>query len=297
MGITNSFAKFLLLSKKSGADFSHTITLGRLRLYTDKPSLNKAAQQLGLDLNFNSLTGDKYAERFFNLLGAETADSLDYSDYEQANVIHDLNQPLPHELHGKYTAIIDSGTLEHVFNFPVAIKSCMDALAKGGFYIGITPSNNLLGHGFYQFSPELFFRIFSPANGFTIHNVMLGVLGKDGEVEKWYTVKDPAEVKSRVTIKNFKETFLFVAAQKTEQKDIDLSSTPPLQSDYAEAWRQAEDGTSVKTSAAKMMYKKYVPGFIQSAVQFIRYKVFSAKRLQDDFIGVIDSRHIQEINL
>jgi hypothetical protein len=295
MGITNSFAKFLLLSKKNGADFSHTLTLGRLRLYTDKPSLNSTARQLGLNINFDATAGDEYAEKFFGLLGAQTTDSMDYSDYEQANVIHDLNQPLPQQLHGKYTAVIDSGTLEHVFNFSVAVKSCMDALTKGGFYIGITPANNLLGHGFYQFSPELFFRIFSPANGFTMHHVMLGVLGKDGEVEKWYTVKDPADVKSRVTIKNFRETFLCVAAQKTETKDA--LSSPPLQSDYAEAWRIADDGPVANQSAAKAIYKKYVPGFIQAAVQVIKYKLFSSKRLQDDFIGVIDPKHIQETKL
>lgn len=124
---------------------------------------------------------------------------------------------------------------------------------------------------------------------------MLGVLGKNGEVEKWYTVKDPAEVKSRITIKNFRETFLCVAAQKTEEKNV--LCNPPLQSDYAEAWRQADDGSVKAQSGLKVLYKKYVPGFIQSAVQGIKYKLFSSQRLQDDFIGIIDPKHIQETKL
>ena len=69
-------------------------------------------------------------------------------------------------LKNKYTLVIDGGCLEHIFNFPVAIKNCMEMLQEGGHFIGITPANNLMGHGFYQFSPELYFRIFSKENGF-----------------------------------------------------------------------------------------------------------------------------------
>ena len=35
-------------------------------------------------------------------------------------------------------------------------------------FVRITPANNFFGHGFYQFTPELFFRIFSAANGFEV---------------------------------------------------------------------------------------------------------------------------------
>jgi hypothetical protein len=32
----------------------------------------------------------------------------------------------------------------------------------------VTPANNQMGHGFYQFSPELFFRVFSQENGYLL---------------------------------------------------------------------------------------------------------------------------------
>ena len=39
-------------------------------------------------------------------------------------------------------------------------------LTVGGSIFVNTPANNMMGHGFYQFSPELMYRIFAEANGF-----------------------------------------------------------------------------------------------------------------------------------
>jgi hypothetical protein len=61
--------------------------------------------------------------------------------------------------------VFDGGALEHVFNFPVAISSCMRALVVGGTFISSTPVNNNMGRGLYQFSPELFYRVFSQEFG------------------------------------------------------------------------------------------------------------------------------------
>jgi hypothetical protein len=44
----------------------------------------------------------------------------------------------------------------------------MDLLKVGGTFVASTPANYFMGHGFYQFSPELFFRLFCPENGFRL---------------------------------------------------------------------------------------------------------------------------------
>ena len=77
-----------------------------------------------------------------------------------------MNLPIGDDLKRKFSVVIDGGTLEHVFNFPVAIKNCMQMLDVGGHFFVHTMANNFMGHGFYQFSPELFYRVFSPENGF-----------------------------------------------------------------------------------------------------------------------------------
>ena len=58
--------------------------------------------------------------------------------------------------------MIDSGSLEHVFNISQALRNCLEMVESGGHFISIGPANNAMGHGFYQFSPELYFRILSP---------------------------------------------------------------------------------------------------------------------------------------
>jgi 2-polyprenyl-3-methyl-5-hydroxy-6-metoxy-1,4-benzoquinol methylase len=94
-------------------------------------------------------------------LGVAELDSIDYSAYEGATIMHDPNRPLPDELRGKFDAIIECGTLEHVFNFPVAIGNLMEMLKVGGYLFMTTVGNNLFGHGFYQFSAEIMYRIFT----------------------------------------------------------------------------------------------------------------------------------------
>ena len=108
----------------------------------------------------------KYADDLFHGLGATTLDVMDVSGFEGANILHDLNQPVDTRLHNAYDCVFDGGALEHVFNFPLALKNCIEMVKVGGCFITITPANNWCGHGFYQFSPELFYRILSRENGF-----------------------------------------------------------------------------------------------------------------------------------
>ena len=109
-------------------------------------------------------------ETLFQSLGASSVDSMDNSDFEGARLVHDLNQPIPADWKGRYDAVIDGGTLEHVFNFPVALRNVMEMVQPGGRLFIHNCANNLCGHGFYQFSPELFFRVLSPANGFQMQH-------------------------------------------------------------------------------------------------------------------------------
>jgi hypothetical protein len=53
---------------------------------------------------------------------------LDASPYEGADTIHDMNTPVPEAWHGRYDVVIDSGSLEDIFNFPVAIANLANML-------------------------------------------------------------------------------------------------------------------------------------------------------------------------
>src|SRR5262249_50656134 len=110
---------------------------------------------------------------FRDVLKFDVVESIDFSNNEGATIVHDLGQPLPTDLHARFDLAVDGGTLEHVFNFPVAIANLMRLVKVGGIAYTNGPCNNLCGHGFYQFSPELMYRVFSASNGFEILFVRL----------------------------------------------------------------------------------------------------------------------------
>src|SRR5262249_39640930 len=131
-----------------------------------------------------------HAEPCFLSLGARAVFSMDVSAFEGATFIHDLNQPVGDELKQRFDLVYDGGTLEHVFNFPTALKNCMEMVRVGGRFFMHTVTNNWCGHGFYQFSPELFFRALSRDNGYEVERMVVHRVGYGG----WYEVNDPALV-------------------------------------------------------------------------------------------------------
>ncbi len=287
----------MFYAKKSGCDFTNTLMLGRLRLAAGHDYIKRCIDKYGSNSgNFEDVTfRDEYSEPLFEILGAEKVESIDYSDYEKATIIHDMNLPFPSELKGKFTAVVDGGTLEHIFNFPQAIKNCMSALKPGGHFIGITPVNNLVGHGFYQFSPELYFRVFSEENGFSIKKMFIMSDDNMSFQAKWFEVADPKKVKDRVTLVNQKPLYLMVLAQKISEREI--FSVMPQQSDYAARWAVINSlhsgAKSVQESRLKFLYRKYVPVRLKT---FLRnfYLLLNKNTSHSEELGEINPEHFRE---
>lgn len=217
--------------------FDKTLLLGRQQFFGMSPErITSAFQNAGTTLApgapeacLRSRGG--YAEGVFEMLGAHGVRSLDASTYEGATDIHDLNEPLGDrdDLRASFSAVVDGGTLEHVFNFPVALRTAMELVAANGHLLVMTPTNDQDGHGFFQFSPEVFFRAVGPENGFTIEHCFV-----KEDHGNWFAVKDPAIVGRRVEFRTRHSSTLFVAARRVEVRPI--FSSWPQQSDYAQAW-------------------------------------------------------------
>lgn len=259
--------KFLLYARQRGVSFARTAMIGRQEMHITEADLRANLRMFGADppaAGTESLAAD-YAEPFLELLGAGEVVSFDASTYENASVVHDFNHPIPDEYKGRFSTVIDGGTLEHIFNFPTAIKNCMEMVADGGHYLAITPGNNQLGHGFYQFSPELYFRIFSAQNGFELEQMMLF---EESPGSPWFEVADPDMVKERVTLINGLSTMLLIIAKKTET--VDIFSSAPQQSDYMTAWRDGGgDGHSV--TKANVSSLSPIAALRQLRAKFNRY--------------------------
>ncbi|MEZ5405603.1 MAG: methyltransferase domain-containing protein [Verrucomicrobiia bacterium] len=229
---------FLIGAKQNGACFEKIVTIGRPEINIPPKLLKKELDYFNLSLKTKTefIPGQRhYAEPILEALGAKEIQTLDVSDFMGAQIVHDMNQPLPENLKSRFDIVYDTGSLEHIFNFPVAIKNCMEMLKENGRLMIHTTANNCMGHGFYQFSPELFYRIFSEENGFEVERLILHAVGPYG---KWYQVNDPKAIKSRVELISFRPIYLLLQARKTASKSI--FAIAPQQSDYQDAWDNAE---------------------------------------------------------
>jgi SAM-dependent methyltransferase len=249
MGIIRSNAAFYLDARARGVDFTRTLTLGRQRLYISREELEELAERYRpdlcdrvVDLQYGE-PADEFLKRFLDVRDLR---ALDQSAYEGAALTHDLNLPLPDALQEQFDVVIDSGTLEHVFNVPVALASCMRLVRRGGALFLASPANNLCGHGFYQFSPELFFRLFKDANGFALTRIVLVTHPFPGAElsarQTWYDVADPAEIGMRVPLMTPTPAFLMLEAQRVEIRPVLTGA--PQQSDYVARWQRADGSTA-----------------------------------------------------
>lgn len=238
MGLDTNGTRFLLAAKEAGVDFSQFAMIGRQKMHILSKDLKILLDGFGYKLNVAEVDGlltedNRFAEPFIRVLGGDKVVSFDASSYENATYIHDMNVPVSAEFKDKYSAVLDGGSLEHVFNFPIAIKNCMEMIKVGGHYLGITPVNNFMGHGFYQFSPELYYRVFSEQNGFKVENM---VIFEDKPGAPWQTLTDPEVLRKRVELVNSIPTYILIHAVKLKEKNI--FETVPQQSDYSAAWNK-----------------------------------------------------------
>jgi hypothetical protein len=165
-------------------------------------------------------------ERF----GASSVVSFDASSYEHATVLHDMNLPINHAY--QYDSIIDLGTLEHVFNLPVALSNVASLCKKGGRIVHALPANNFNGHGFWQFSPELFFSLYSSKNGFSETEVFVAELNDD---RCWWRSSTPTGGE-RVEFTSTQRSYVLAITRKVEE----ITRQDVQQSDYVVNWSDKE---------------------------------------------------------
>lgn len=182
MGLILSDLHLLAIEQKKHPVKGDVLTIGQQAIYGTVKEVRDIFESHGLKLkdlkeNFDiknkipSCVGNPRGEftngyAVFSLLGADKVYASDVSDYEGADYIIDLNYDVSKEYYEKFDFVLDSGTLEHVFNVPIALSNMARMVKKGGRIMFILPCSNTINHGFYSFNPNLFFDFFS-ANGFS----------------------------------------------------------------------------------------------------------------------------------
>lgn len=173
MGIDAQLAGQLIVARHLAVGKESCVMLGRQKFHIKGKFRRHLRQQLrkaGLGPDIPDYEQpDGFAETFLKRVGYPAPLSLDASAYENCDLTHDMNEPLPDDLRDRFDVIIDGGTLEHVYNTPQALDNVFHMLRPGGIFISINGITGWAGHGFYQFSPELVWRYWKDARRCILH--------------------------------------------------------------------------------------------------------------------------------
>jgi len=240
MGISNANLALLLSAQHAlSPTMGKVVTLGKQSFWPTKYCLNhllniidsiNSADQVMSDVNGD---GSKFIRKYMQ---ADSVDEIDASSYEGATIIHDMNLPIPRKHHMQYDFVYDGGSSEHIFNIKQVFDN-INALVKPGGCVAISvPANNQLGHGFYQFSPELYYRYYSNANGYEKTTVFL--CEHQLKIPRFWLVRDPALLNKRIEIQNSNQLYLLCVTKKNNHV---INPMIPQQSDYFSAWNAVSD--------------------------------------------------------
>jgi SAM-dependent methyltransferase len=223
MGVDAQALNFLRYARTRG-NFGKTLTIGRQFMYVPSDFVKKTLKIEG------PYQQAEYCEELLQThFGASHVDSLDNSKYEGASVIFDMNSPLPVS-ETKYDTIFDGGSLEHIFNVPQALANVSLLCKPGGQILHVLPCNNFCGHGFWQFSPELFFSLYSKENGYSETEIFIA---RPSHLKKWFRVIQPANG-HRVNICSSDPLYVLV---RTVLAGAQHSHGNIQQSDYLFDWK------------------------------------------------------------
>ena len=267
MGVTFHEFKFLEYITKSQT-LGNVLTLGRQELILNENDLKKL--NVIKNKNFVEKYSDKILIENFN---ATSITSLDNSNLEGASIVFDMNLPLKN-LNRQFDTIIDFGTSEHIFNVPQSLQNVSDLCKKEGLILHCLPANNNCGHGFWQFSPELFFSLYSKKNGFLDTEIFL--FDSYNKYEWWKI--NPQKPGERLELSS--EVSLYVAVKT--KKNCERTKQLVQQSDYTFRWDNDE------LIKKKILKKKTISFIWKRSKDFLKkiwFKLILPQRISEKIEG------------
>jgi hypothetical protein len=192
----------------------------------------------------------------FKSLGFDPVESIDFDDFEKPTHTHDFNYPIPETFHEKYDAIYDGGTTEHIFNFPESLRNIYKMLKVGGIIMHVSPSNDYVDHGFYAFSPTVFYDYYR-VNGFEI--IKSCIFEVKPEINKCVVYEYNPEKASFIPRNGFGELLVWFVARKI---DSSTCGVMPKQHMYVQAWANSKDEDKILAESAKLVSQSQKAGAV-----------------------------------
>lgn len=271
MGLPKPVLRFIAREHRLKAFTGSVLTLGRQNVYATFEEVRKLLiseeitpatlpETAGVASNIPRWVGTPYKDAtsdvvFFQLLGLNDIRALDYSDFETAEIGHDLNTPVPDSLKSQFDLILDSGTTEHVFDVRQSLTNIALMLKPGGRIIHISPSNNYVNHGFFQFSPTIFFDYYG-VNGFS------DLRGFIAEHDPYLSDRRPWEIfeitRNVEHLTSSRSLQVLFVAEKTSSSTVDKV---PLQSAYQRIYLETHKPSEALSGQARL--KQLLPNSVR----------------------------------
>lgn len=171
MGLSITMAEMIVREHRHRPLRGNVITIGRQTLFFDAATALRILEICGMDvtglapssfeLEDRTIQVDQgqgliTADSFLRTLGVPRILSLDHSDYEGAEIVHDLTRPLPDHLAGVADVLIDGSTLDNVWDPALALKNLSRMLRPGGRLVSINMGSNHFGPYTILTAPWLF---------------------------------------------------------------------------------------------------------------------------------------------
>lgn len=187
--------------------------------------------------SYDSSNNEKFFfEKFFSVIyNSKVTDSLDTTKYEGCTIAHDMNIPI--KSNKKFDLVFDFGSMEHIFNTAQVMDNIIEMCNHKGIIIHVVPSNQMSGHGFHQFSPELFFNVYSEERGFLETSVFLVESSKPAI---WHKCRNPKDIKERLCAESKSEVYVVSISKKNKKNIKSLITYPIQQNDWVDRWEGHE---------------------------------------------------------
>ena len=242
--ITESHLKLLIRIHKIEPIQGKVLCLGRQRVNLDQIEVERIFVNEGLSLHPNfekSLTNPEKVDekcpspegklsdhQLFAAFGIDEVHSIDVSDFEGANLIHDLNFEIPSQYEGKFDFIVDGGTFDHLVDIKTAFQNLIRLLSENGRTFMWNASSNFNPLVYMSFSPEFFYDYFI-INKFKFCKTCLAEINTACQGEWWdlYQFKDWLGFRRLYT--SFRPLMVLIYAKKQPQSTYDKI---PIQSYY-----------------------------------------------------------------
>lgn len=224
MGITKPMARFIVREAKHAPIRGAVLLLGRQTVSLTPAAFHALLDDEGVKLADTSVDLDEHTTHgagrglisdsyFFRALGADDVSAIDVSDYEGADIVHDLNEPVPPSLENRFDFICNGSVLDNVFAPAAALCNVTRLLKPHGRVAHLEHASNVINGAYLQFSPNWFSDYYA-LNGFADCKSYLAFFRElDGPWELYACLHDGSSEPR--TMRSGKRAMTLVIAEKS----------------------------------------------------------------------------------